>query len=133
MKERITILKYMHKQPDLLINNNSEIYGSCRHKPRFHRFSLPSTGTDESYDGRKSRSHDSPTPENSEETTIELDLNNTYTNCRVVTNLESTPAANSTGTDPKNYSNTEYDLNLSVLSDFSCFPCASLNYTTVEI
>ena len=130
MKERTSILKCMYEYLNLLINNNFEIYGSCRHKPRFHRFFLPSTGTNEFYDGRKSRSHDSPTSENSEETTIELDLNNTYTNCRVVTNLESTPAANSTGTDPKNYSNTEYDLNLSVLSDFSCFPWRFNYYET---
>ena len=53
---------------------------------------------------------------------MELDLdNNTYTNRRVVTQLGSTPVTNPTETDPKNHSNTEYDLNLSVLSDLSCF------------
>jgi len=52
MKERTTILKYMYEKPDLLINNNSEIYGSSWHKPRFHKFSPQSTGNDESNDGR---------------------------------------------------------------------------------
>ena len=35
MKERTTIL---NEKTHLLINNNSEIFGSCRHKPRLHRF-----------------------------------------------------------------------------------------------
>ena len=98
MKERTTILKCMYETPNLLINNNSEIYGSCRHKPRFHRFSLPSTGTDESYKGQKSSSHDSPTPENSENI---IDLDYTYTNNRVETQVRSTPVAILTGTDPE--------------------------------
>ena len=104
MKERTTILKCMYEKPHLLINNNSEIYGSCRHKPKFHRFSHPSTGTDESYNGRKS-SHGSPPPEYSEKTTLDLDNTN-----------------RSIG----NYSDTENNLNL------SCFPCDS-HYTTLVI
>ena len=127
MKERTTILKCMYETPNLLINNNSEIYGSCRHKPRFHRFSPPSTGTDESYEGRKSSSHNSPTPENSEKT---LDLDNTNTNIRVEDQLRSTPVDIPTETDPEINSTAEYVLNL---SDLSCFPCDSLNYTTVAI
>ena len=112
MKERTTILKSMYKTPNLLINNNSEIYGSCRHKPRFHRFSPPSTGTDESYGGRKSSSRDSLTPENSENST---NLDNTHTNSSVELETNST---------------TEYDLNS---SDLSCFPCDSQNYTILAI
>ena len=72
--------------------------------------------------------------ENSEKTTMELNLDNsTYTNRRVVTLLGSTPVTNPTEIDPNNHSNTECDPNLSILSDLSCFPCDSLNYTTVVI
>ena len=127
MKERTQILKSMYQTPNLLINNNSEIYGSCRHKPRFHRFSPPSTGTDESYEGQKSSSQDSPTLENSEKTT---DLDNTHTNNRAETVLRSTPIATPTGTDPQINSTVEYDLNL---SDLSCFPCDSLDHTILAI
>ena len=38
MKERIQILKYSKRDPNSVINSNSEIYGACRHKPRFHRY-----------------------------------------------------------------------------------------------
>ena len=54
MKERTHILKGMYSNTHSLINNNSEIYSSCRHKTRFHRFPNNSTGTDESTRGRKS-------------------------------------------------------------------------------
>ena len=37
------------------VNHNSELYGSCRHKTRFHRFTRNNTGTDESEYGRKSQ------------------------------------------------------------------------------
>ena len=118
MKERTTILKCMYEKPHLLINNNSEIYGSCRHKPKFHRFSHPSTGTDESYNGRKS-SHGSPPPEYSEKTTLDLD----NTNRSIETYLESTPVISPTEVDQENHSNTENNLNL------SCFSCDSQHQT----
>ena len=54
MKERTEILKASYNQECTLINNNSEIYGSCRHKTRFHRFTRNNTGTDESGNRRKS-------------------------------------------------------------------------------
>ena len=38
MKERIQILKYSKRDPNSIINSNSEFYGACRHKPRFHRY-----------------------------------------------------------------------------------------------
>jgi len=38
MKERLAILKMARKEPDKLINSRSEIYGACRHKMRFHRY-----------------------------------------------------------------------------------------------
>ena len=38
MKERILILKYSRENPNLVINSNSEFYGACRHKPKFHRY-----------------------------------------------------------------------------------------------
>jgi len=46
MKERLSILKMGKDEPDKLINSWSEIYGACRHKTRFHRYTknrLPST------------------------------------------------------------------------------------------
>ena len=65
MKERTHILKGMYSNAHSMINNNSEIYSSCRHKTRFHRFPHNSTGTDESIRGRKSSSPSSSSPENS--------------------------------------------------------------------
>ena len=38
MQERIEILKQDRKDPNSLINSNTEIYGACRHKTRFHRY-----------------------------------------------------------------------------------------------
>ena len=38
MKERIKILSFQTESPNLIINSNSEFYGACRHKPRFHRY-----------------------------------------------------------------------------------------------
>ena len=38
MKERLEILRKHRKNPNLLINSCTEIYGSCRHKSRFHRY-----------------------------------------------------------------------------------------------
>ena len=36
--ERMEIVKASKKNPKALINHNSEIYGACRHKPKFHRY-----------------------------------------------------------------------------------------------
>ena len=41
MAERLKILSYTKNKTKNLMNACSEIYGACRHKPRFHRF--PST------------------------------------------------------------------------------------------
>jgi len=38
MKERLTILDMMKKQPDMIINTNNELFGACRHKTRFHKY-----------------------------------------------------------------------------------------------
>jgi len=46
MKERLMILLMGKDKPDKLINSRSEIYGTCRHMTRFHRYTmngLPST------------------------------------------------------------------------------------------
>ena len=40
MKERLEILNRSRMDPKKLINRCSEIYGSCTHKPCFHRFTL---------------------------------------------------------------------------------------------
>ena len=55
LKESTYILKELHTNPDKLINHNSEIYTSCRHKTRFHRFPKLNNGTDEPCTGRKSQ------------------------------------------------------------------------------
>ena len=39
MRERVEILKVRKNEPTKLINLCLEIYGACRHKPKFHRFS----------------------------------------------------------------------------------------------
>ena len=54
MKESTHILKNLHTNPTKLINHNTEIYTSCHHKTRFHRFPKIKNGTDESCTGRKS-------------------------------------------------------------------------------
>ena len=49
-KERLEIVKMCKYQPEKIINKCNEVYGACRHKPRFHRFpkqKLPAS-TDES-------------------------------------------------------------------------------------
>ncbi len=46
-RERIEILKLSRYKPHLLINSCNEIYGACRHKPKFHRYAT-AQGTDES-------------------------------------------------------------------------------------
>ena len=53
-KERMAIVKMCKLSPTKIINKCNEVYGACRHKPRFHRFEQHSTaGTDESKKGRK--------------------------------------------------------------------------------
>jgi hypothetical protein len=50
-KERYAILKLIRTKPHLSINKCNEVYGACRHKPRFHRFDhseTSNTSTDES-------------------------------------------------------------------------------------
>ena len=38
MKERLAILDEFRKNPTKLINSQKELYGSCRHRTRFHRY-----------------------------------------------------------------------------------------------
>ena len=68
MHERISILESIRKDWKTgvrkCINNNSEIYGSCWHKPRFHRFS--SCNLSSADDGRS--------PEKSEQVQTPLSL-----------------------------------------------------------
>ena len=53
-KERLAILKQSREKPNLLINSCSEIYGACRHKPRFHRYISARDSTDDSNRMKKS-------------------------------------------------------------------------------
>ena len=47
-KERLEILKRLKENPDSLINSCNEIYGGCRHRPKFHRFKQQYPSTDDS-------------------------------------------------------------------------------------
>jgi hypothetical protein len=47
-KERLEILKQSRKNPESLINSCNEIYGACRHNPKFHRYLSRIPSTDES-------------------------------------------------------------------------------------
>ena len=57
MKERLLLYKARLKEKDdetnLLINTGSEIYGACRHIPRFHRYQRYDPSTDEGHDPEK--------------------------------------------------------------------------------
>ena len=44
------------------INNNSEIYGSCRHRPEFHRFSNCLSSADDGHSPEKSVQVLTPSP-----------------------------------------------------------------------
>ena len=51
MNERIAILNNIRKSRELKINlsinSNSEVYGACRHRPKFHRYTCCPTSADE--------------------------------------------------------------------------------------
>ena len=79
-RENTHTQRNIHSNRHSMINNNSEIYSSCRHKTRFHRFPNISSGTDESVHGRKSSSPSISNPENSE--TNSLDYSNSTSSNR---------------------------------------------------
>jgi hypothetical protein len=72
-KERLEILRLVKQQPTKAINKNSEIYGACRHKPKFHKFcrltSQPPASTDESDRDERVARPDSTTSATSATTT----------------------------------------------------------------
>ena len=47
MQERIAILKFKRKHPELLINTNNKFYGACCYKPAFHTYLMNNPSTDE--------------------------------------------------------------------------------------
>ncbi len=47
-QERLNIFKWFRLKPDKIINKCHEIYGVCKHKPKFHRFKTALSSTDES-------------------------------------------------------------------------------------
>ena len=53
MKERLEIMKAMKNQPTRLINSSKELYGACRHRPVFHRYTNYTTSADEGLTGLK--------------------------------------------------------------------------------
>jgi hypothetical protein len=52
-KERIEILKHSNREPTSLVNSCNEIYGACRHHPKFHRYGSRSPSTDEPIEGER--------------------------------------------------------------------------------
>ena len=52
MKERLEILKALGDNSEKrLINSNNELYGACRHKPKFHRYTTTTnSSTDDGLD-----------------------------------------------------------------------------------
>ena len=56
MREKLEILRHSFDPDVNLINSRSEIHGSCRHQPRFHRFSADDSVEDEKVRQRKSKS-----------------------------------------------------------------------------
>ena len=54
MKERLLILKTLgDNAKKRLINSNNELYGACRHKPKFHRYTTTNSNTDEGINPEK--------------------------------------------------------------------------------
>ncbi|CAB9517283.1 expressed unknown protein [Seminavis robusta] len=54
-QERLHIFKRMRNKPSTLLNRCEELFNTCRHKPRFHRFThaTPVSSTDEPSMGEK--------------------------------------------------------------------------------
>ena len=46
--ERLAILERLRENPDKLINSCDELFGSCRHKTKFHRYVSTDSSTDDS-------------------------------------------------------------------------------------
>ena len=62
MKERLYILRSIKKNPKKTINACNEIYGACRHNPKFHRFDTKvNASTDESDKDERVTANPSPT------------------------------------------------------------------------
>ena len=51
-RERLEIFQRSRKKPNLLINSCSEIFGGCRHNPKFHRYSKTISADDSEKDER---------------------------------------------------------------------------------
>ena len=54
MAERLAILDKSRNDKENLINSCGEIYGACRHKSKFHRYTMNITSTDDGYNPEKS-------------------------------------------------------------------------------
>ena len=54
-KERIAIIRHKSEKENQVINTNNEIYGACRHKPKFHRYSTTGDSTDDSIRMKESK------------------------------------------------------------------------------
>ena len=52
-RERQEILKQSMKDPNSIINSCNEIYGACRHNPKFHRLRKQNPSTDESLEDER--------------------------------------------------------------------------------
>ena len=93
MKERLEILKLSRNDPAIIINNSSEFYGACRHKPRFHRYltnCTPHSTDDEHSSSERVNTRDSIDSQNSLGTTsTDLSSEDDLNLCRPCTVIES--------------------------------------------
>ena len=92
MKERLEILKLSRYDPAIIINNSSEFYGACRHRPRFHRYPTNCTphSTDDKHSSERVNTRDSINSQNSLGTiSTDFSLENDFNLCRPCTTIES--------------------------------------------
>jgi hypothetical protein len=60
-KEKIEIVKSLRREPKKVINACLEIYGACRHKPKFHQFSKRPPDTEDSSRKKRAATRNNPT------------------------------------------------------------------------
>ena len=98
MKERLEIIKLYRYDPTIIINNSSEFYGACRHKPRFHRYPKNCTphSTDDKHSSERVNTRASIDSQNSLGTiSTDFSPENDSNLCRPCTNVESQHLENS--------------------------------------
>jgi hypothetical protein len=59
-KERYSIIKLTRETPNLAVNKCNEVYGACRHKPRFHRFDHSGNANSSTDESRRTKGSQRP-------------------------------------------------------------------------